>query len=535
MAEITSLEMKENLGQLNIDTEVLFLIDKEFALRRNLVPYKFDEGILYAATNKTENILETTDILRIIQRKSPQVKKLYILLTDYENISAGCVKAFGINPAAVSSSLGHNKENSNEAAGITTEVTKLVDSIIAKARSMNASDIHITPLASGSLVQFRINGRLITPDFPISESDKKTVVNRIKGLAEMDTAQSHVASDGNFSLNDIDFRINTYPCGDDYGEKVNVRLLDSNSNLKSLDDIGFPAEDLRTIKDIAMLPYGIFLMTGPTGQGKSTTLYACLRERGTENNVIISAEDPVEQRIEGATQSPIKVNNENEKLSWTFEKAIRAMMRQDPDVILIGEIRDKPTAITAIQASQTGHLVFATLHTRSAIGSVQRMIDIGVDRNSFLAEMNAIISQRLVAINCPYCLQKVESKYNRLLRKKDLARLEDGRYSYKSNGCVKCSHTGIAEKRLPIVEIIKFSNELRDFFSEKRGLNETEAFLRKRGYRSLWDKGMDLVIEKKLSLDELCSVLAPDEDIEDEVTVDNCVISSFAPESECDN
>lgn len=512
--EVKSLEMNENLGQIHIDTAVLLLIDKDFALSRNLVPYKFeDNSTLYIATNKSENILETADILRIIQRKSPQVKRLYIQLTSYENISSGCSKAFGANPAAVTSHSYSNKPVSEENTEVTTEVTKLVDTMIAKARSLNASDIHITPLSSGSLVQFRINGRLITQDFSISDADKKIVVNRIKGIADINQAQSHVADDGNFSLNDIDFRVNTYPCGD-YGEKVNIRLLDSNSNLKSLDDIGFPKDDLELMKDIVMLPYGIVLMTGPTGQGKSTTLYACLRARGAEDNVIVSAEDPVEQRIEGATQSPIKVNLENEKLSWTFEKAIRAMMRQDPDIILIGEIRDKATAVTAIQASQTGHLVFATLHTRSAIGSVQRMIDIGVDRNSFLAEMDAIISQRLVAINCPHCLQRVESKYNRLLRAKDLARLEGGIYSYKSIGCEKCSGTGIISKRLPIVEIIKFSNELRDFFSARRGLNETESFLRARGYRSLWDKGMDLVIDKKLSLEELCSVLAPDEDLE---------------------
>ena len=513
MVELQSLEMNENLAQLEIETDVLLLIDKDFALVRNLVPYKFDEGILYAATNKPENILETADILKIIQKKSPQVKKLYIMLTNYENISSGCIKAFGANPAAASSAHSYLDNKSSTKDEMSTEVTKLVDNIIAKARSMKGSDIHITPRASGALVQFRINGHLITPDFTISEADKEIVVNRIKSLAEMDTAQSHVAADGNFSLNDIEFRVNTYPCGETYGEKVDIRLQDSKNNLKRLEDIGFSEADLNTMKDIVMLPYGIVLMTGPTGQGKSTTLYACLRERDCEDNVIVSAEDPVEQRIDGATQSPIKVNTENEKLSWTFEKAIRAMMRQDPDVILIGEIRDKPTAKAAIQASQTGHLVFTTLHTRSAIGSVQRMIDIGVDRNSFLAEMDAIISQRLVAINCPYCLQRVESKYNRLLRDKDLARLEEGRYSYKSNGCDKCSHTGMAEKRLPIVEIIKFSNELRDFFSEKRGLNETEAFLRKRGYRSLWDKGMDLVVEKKLSLDELCSVLTPDEEI----------------------
>lgn len=533
MTELKSLELHENLAQMDIATDVLLLLDKEFALSRNLVPYKFVENTLYVATNKSENILETTDVLRIIRYKSPQVKKLFILLTTYENISAGCTKSYGANPAAISSNTLQRRNNVvEEDTTVTTEITKLVDDIIASARSHNASDIHITPLPSGSLVQFRITGRLITQDYSIGETDKKIVVNRIKTLAEMDSAQSHVAADGNFSFGDIDFRVNTYPCGDGFGEKVNIRLLDSNSNLKRLEDIGFAAEDLELMNQIIMQPYGIVLMTGPTGQGKSTTLYACLRERGAEDNVIISAEDPVEQRIDGATQSPIKVNRENEKLSWTFEKAIRAMMRQDPDIILIGEIRDKATAVTAIQASQTGHLVFATLHTRSAIGSVQRMIDIGVDRSSFLAEMDAIISQRLVATNCPHCMQKVESKYNRLLRKKDLARLEAGRYSYKSCGCEKCSNTGITSKRLPIVEIIKFSNELRDFFTERRGLRETETFLRSKGYRSLWDKGMDLVTSKRLSLDELCSVLAPDEDLDnDPGLADEINISASAEES----
>lgn len=525
MLEIQSMEMEQDLSKVDIDTQVLLLVDKDFVLERNLVPYKYEDNTLFMATNKSENVLETTDVLRIIQKKSPQVQDLIIQLTDFENISAGCNKAFGANPAAVAS---HAYSGSIEAGDaneeVTTEITKVVDQMIAKARSLNASDIHITPVAAGAVVQFRINGRLITQDFNISEGDKKTVVNRVKSMAKMNTAQSHVADDGNFSLNDIDFRVNTFPCGD-YGEKVNIRLLNSNNNLKNLDNIGFPKSDLETLRDIVMQPYGIVLMTGPTGHGKSTTLYACLRERGAQDNIVVSAEDPVEQRIEGATQSPIKVNAENEKLSWTFEKAIRAMMRQDPDIILIGEIRDKPTAVTAIQASQTGHLVFATLHTRSAIGSVQRMIDIGVDRNSFLAEMSAIIAQRLVAINCPHCIKRVESKYNRLLRPKDLSKLEEGKYSYESVGCEQCSNTGIASSRLPIVEIIKFSNDLRDFFSQKRGLKETEIYLRGQGYRSLWDKGMDLVAEKKLSLAELCSVLAPDEDLEAEN-------SSTAAESE---
>lgn len=515
MTEITSLEMDQDLSNINIDTNVLLFVDKDFALRRNLVPYKFEDNTLYLATNKPENILETMDILRIIQKKSPLVKNLIVQLTNYENITAGCNKAYGSNPAAATaySSSAIKKIDTDNAGEVSTEITKLVDQIIAHARNANASDIHITPVAAGAIVQFRINGRLIMQDFNIREGDKETVVNRIKSLAAMDTAQSHVAADGSFTLNNIDFRVNTFPCGE-YGEKVNIRLLNSDSGLKKLNKIGFPDADLKLMEEIVARPYGIVLMTGPTGHGKSTTLYACLRERGSEENVVISAEDPVEQHIDGAAQSPIKVNTENEKLSWTFEKAIRAMMRQDPDIILIGEIRDKPTAITAIQASQTGHLVFATLHTRSAIGSVQRMMDIGVDRNSFLAEMNAIIAQRLVAVNCPHCQQKIVSSYNRFLRKQDLARLVDGQFSYESPGCDKCGHTGIASSRLPIVEIIKFTNDLRDFFSEKRGLRETEKYLRTKGYRSLWDKGMDLVAEGKLSLRELCGVLTPDEDLE---------------------
>ena len=190
---------------------------------------------------------------------------------------------------------------------------------------------------------------------------------------------------------------------------------------------------------------------------------------------------------------------------------MRASLRQDPDIIFVGEIRDKETGITAVQASQTGHLLFATLHCRSAIHSVQRIVDMGIDRNSFLGEMSCIISQRLVAKTCPYCRKKVVSPLNAKLADRDLALLEDGKYSYEAPGCPKCNQQGILG-RIPVIEILTFDNEIRDYFSVQRGLVDTGSFLRKKGFRTMWAMGMDYVAKGDISLTELLATLVPDDE-----------------------
>lgn len=506
----TSLPMiTDKLSELKIDPTTLLLVDKLTATQNKILPYHFDPntGCLSLATHMESNFLDTNLLFNIINKESAKVKSVKLYLTDFDNLSDGFKTYYS---QSINDYADTKDKNSNLDAEITTKATKVVRDIMEQARKMGASDIHITPTKNSARVQYRINGALYSPSQQIPTEIKQQIINRIKVLAEMDTTNSFVPDDGSMNLGDIDFRINTYPCGD-YGEKINIRLMDSHSNLKALDDIKFPSSDLLLLKKLVRSPYGIILMTGPTGQGKSTTLYACLRERGTDENVVLSVEDPVEQRIEGAAQAEIRVTPDNDKVSLTFAKALRASLRQDPDILLVGEIRDVETALTAVQASQTGHLVFATLHTRNAINSIQRMVDIGIDRNSFLSEMVAIISQRLVPLNCPDCCKKIESDYNDLLRQKDLERLEEGKYTYKSVGCETCNYTGVIS-RIPITEIIPFNNSLRDYFTDRRGLVETERFLRSHSFRSLWDKGLDLVIEKQVSLENLCGVLMVDED-----------------------
>ena len=512
MAENAIPRITEKISELNIDPTTLLLVDRTVAAQNNIIPIKFhdEDGTLDLVTWKESNFLDTNLLLRIIKDQAGKVNKINLFLAEFDNMQDGFKTYYNQSINNTSHAQDANPALDSE---ITTKATKFVREIMEEARKMGARDIHVTPTKNSAIVQYRINGSLYKPNQPVLPEIKQQIINRIKVLAEMDTTNSFVPDDGSMNFGDIDFRINTYPCGD-YGEKINIRLMDSHSNLRALDDIKFPAADLLMLKKLVRSPYGIILMTGPTGQGKSTTLYACLRERGTEENVVLSVEDPVEQRIEGAAQAEIRLAPDNDKVSLTFSKALRATLRQDPDIILVGEIRDAETAITAVQASQTGHLVFATLHTRNAINSIQRMVDIGIDRNSFLSEMVAIISQRLVPLNCPDCCKKVVSDYNNLLREKDLARLEDNKYTYASTGCEKCNYTGIVS-RIPITEIIPFDNILRDYFVERRGLVETEKFLRQHDFRSLWDKGLDLVIDQKVSLDNLCDVLMVDEDYKD--------------------
>jgi len=496
----------EDLGNYPFSLEVLELVPEEEALNNKLLPLSVENGCLILVTSNLENFSSQANILSTLQHAHPKgIKAIKLLFCDGENLQKGFKKAYDKNLPFLSSDEDLTAGESN----LITRQTELVERIINHGIAENASDIHITPCKSGAIIQYRIDGRLQRGDFDISVKDRSYIINIIKAMAKLDPANKLVPQDGAFIFQGIELRVNTYPTV--YDEKVNMRILNGNSQLLRLADMHFPSREETLLKEVVQKPYGIILMTGPTGQGKSTTLYACMRERSTETNVILSAEDPVEQRIEGAAQAAMKPLLDNEACSFTFAKALRASLRQDPDIIFVGEIRDKETGITAVQASQTGHLLFATLHCRSAIHSVQRIVDMGIDRNSFLGEMSCIISQRLVAKTCPYCRKKVVSPLNAKLADRDLALLEDGKYSYEAPGCPKCNQQGILG-RIPVIEILTFDNEIRDYFSVQRGLVDTGSFLRKKGFRTMWAMGMDYVAKGDISLTELLATLVPDDE-----------------------
>lgn len=496
----------EDLQLVKFPLAVLALVPEAVAIENKILPLNFEDGCLTIVTSDLENFGNQTNLLSTLNETGGNhIESLRLKYSDPVNLQAGFKRAYGKNLTVdVGQQAAENMGRPD------TEQTELVEKIIRKGIEDNASDIHITPVADGSWVQYRIDGRLQDSNIAVTEKDRSYVVNIIKAMAKMDPANKLVPQDGALVFNGIELRVNTYPTV--YDEKVNLRILNANAKMLRLADMHFPPREEEILKDVVQYPYGIILMTGPTGQGKSTTLYACMRERSPIENVIISAEDPVEQKIEGAAQGPMKTVEDNEAVSFTFAKALRASLRQDPDIIFVGEIRDKETGVTAVQASQTGHLLFATLHCRSAVQSVQRIVDMGIDRNSFLSEMTCIISQRLIAKNCPYCRQKIESPLNSKLPARDRALLEGGKYSYKSVGCPKCNHKGILG-RIPIIEILTFDNELRDYFSVPRGMVEATTFLQRKDFRSMWTMGMEYVASGEISLEELLGSLRPDDEI----------------------
>lgn len=494
---------ENDLETLVINDDVLRKIQARTAKDWNVLPYRFDQdsGTLFVLTNKTDVVSDGAALTRLIQKNAADVLSLDIKLVEYEPLRIAMNKYY--NAEIVSGSI---EQNDQEA---TTLIRQLLESIFASARDCRASDIHLTPLLDGMTVEFRINSKLVTQDIKINNEQKSSLISVIKSQAKIETTKNLIAQDGVITRADIEYRVNTYPCAAPYGEKVAIRLQDKNTKLINIREMGFEKSDIEAIERVLHQPDGVTLLCGPTGQGKSTTLLGCLREYSVDEYIILTIEDPVEQHIEGIAQA--SVNDTLEKAShFSYSEAIRAAMRQDPDIIMVGEIRDNETAKAVAMASQTGHKVFSTLHAKSVVESILRMRDLGVNPRSLLWQLNCIASQRLVGLNCPHCKEKVISDANKYVRQCDLNMLSNGE-SWESKGCQKCFNTGIVGRK-PILEILLFNNAVRDFFTQERSISETVAFLKKLGFKSMWEKGMELVVSGDISLVELCSVLSPDDD-----------------------
>ncbi len=337
-----------------------------------------------------------------------------------------------------------------------TPIIKLVNHMISQSVKANASDIHIEPRRDSLKIRYRIDGIL----YDLLEPAKwiqSSLITRIKVMANMDIAEKRLPQDSRIEVRignkDIDIRISTIPTT--LGERVVMRLLDKSSSLLSLSQFGIAPQRLRMIRDLSRLPNGIILMTGPTGSGKTTTLYAMLSEINKSDINIITVEDPVEYKLEGISQ--IQVNS---KIGLTFAKSLRSIVRQDPDVILIGEIRDQETASIAVQAALTGHLVLSTLHTNDSASAITRLVDIGIEPFLITSAVRAVMAQRLIRILCDDCKEGYMPGEDLL---KDLGlTVEDckSKQIYKATGCKNCFHTGY-KGRTPIFEILPFDEKIK--------------------------------------------------------------------------
>jgi type II secretory ATPase GspE/PulE/Tfp pilus assembly ATPase PilB-like protein len=393
--------------------------------------------------------------------------------------------------------------NISEADASQKPVVRLVDMIISEGILSRASDIHVEPEEGGVAVRYRIDG-VLRQVMKIPRQAGLPLISRIKIMSSLDIADRLRPQDGRARVavngQPIDLRVSTLPAAQ--GEKVVIRILDSRATVKSIDSLGFNPGEAEAINQLLQNHEGVILVTGPTGSGKTTTLYSMINQIKTEGVNIVTVEDPVEYRMQGIVQVQVQ-----EKAGLTFGSALRSILRQDPNVILVGEIRDKETAQIAVQASLTGHLVLSTLHTNDAANAVTRLVDIGVEAYKIAAALRGVIAQRLMRKLCPTCKEVwMEAPPDKLRRW-----LPTGTPLYRAAGCPDCAMTGY-RGRFSIIEVLTVSSEVERRVAAGEPAARIADAARRAGMKSLWDSGLAHVVRGESTIDELMRVVdVPDE------------------------
>ncbi|WP_250658169.1 type II secretion system ATPase GspE [Alkalimarinus coralli] len=377
-------------------------------------------------------------------------------------------------------------------------IIRLINAILTEAVKTNASDIHIETFEKQLVVRFRVDGvlrEIVQPKRALAP----LLISRIKVMSKLDIAEKRIPQDGRISLRvggrEVDIRVSTMPSAN--GERIVLRLLDKQAGRLKLDSLGLSARDLKILKGLVSRPHGIILVTGPTGSGKTTTLYAGLSEINDKSRNILTVEDPIEYNLPGIGQTQV-----NNKVDMTFSRGLRAILRQDPDVVMIGEIRDLETSEIAVQASLTGHLVLSTLHTNSAVGAITRLIDMGVEPFLISSSMVGIIAQRLVRVLCSNCREPYQPD------KEACEFLQQDPSSpptiYRATGCTECNHLGY-RGRMGIYEVIDIDDQMRNLIHSKAGELELEEHARKNG-PSIHADGVAKILAGVTSVEEVLRV-----------------------------
>ncbi len=386
-------------------------------------------------------------------------------------------------------------------------VIKLVDSMIYTAIKRRASDIHVETQDDALHVKYRIDGVLQAAMRPIDKQFHSAVLSRIKVMAELDIAEKRVPQDGRFKLRmpgkTIDFRVSIMPSI--HGEDAVIRILDKESISEQfrelrLDILGFPADELRRFRRAIAEPYGMVLVTGPTGSGKTTTLYGALAEIASSEDKIVTIEDPVEYQLKGITQIPI-----NERKGLTFARGLRSILRHDPDKIMVGEIRDPETAQIAIQSALTGHLVFTTVHANNVIDVLGRFLNMGVEAYQFVSALNCVLAQRLVRTICRECRHPVTTPEEELREAKIDPIVAAEHTFYEGGGCIECGGTGY-RGRTAICELLDLSDHIRELILGRRPTSEIKQAARDAGMRFLRESAVEQVLQGRTTLHEINKV-----------------------------
>ena len=505
-----------DLKNFRIQHDLLRTVPVELMFRYNFVPIEQQADCMVIAVSDPSQLMVLDEIAGLLgQRISARVATLS-QITDLLKKTEQSQRVLDEASEGLTFDVLTGEENADENISIeklTSEaedispIIRLVDTTIFTALERRASDIHIETMDDSVIVKYRIDGVLQAAMAPIAREHHSTILSRIKIMSELDIAERRVPQDGRFRVRYkgrlIDFRVSIMPTV--HGENAVLRVLDKESmsekfkNL-TLDVVGFAEEDLRRFRRYIREPYGMVLVTGPTGSGKTTTLYAALNEIKSDEDKIITIEDPVEYQIRGITQIPV-----NEKKGLTFARGLRSILRHDPDKILVGEIRDQETAQIAINSALTGHLVFTTVHANNVVDVLGRFLNMGVEAYNFVSALNCILAQRLVRTNCDYCARTVTHPDSVLIAS-GLDPSEWRGFGFREGaGCIECGGTGY-RGRTAIHELLDLTDPIRELILEKKPTSEVRKLAQKEGMTFLRESAIERVRRGLTTLKEINKV-----------------------------
>ena len=504
-----------DMDDFHLDAELFRSIPADLMLRYGFVPHRREPNALVIVVS------DPTDL--------PMIDELSVLLGTPLKVTVGAPSAIQsmlrksessqrvLEEATESFTLQILREDENGDENLTVErltadndtspIIRLIDSTVFTSIQRRASDIHIETQDDAVHVKYRIDGVLQPAMRPIDKKFHGPIISRIKVMAELDIAEKRVPQDGRFRLRikgkTIDFRVSIMPSV--HGEDAVIRILDKESISEQftelrLDILGFPEDELKRFRKYIREPYGMVLVTGPTGSGKTTTLYAALSEIKSVEDKIITIEDPVEYQLRGITQIPI-----NEKKGLTFARGLRSILRHDPDKIMVGEIRDAETAQIAINSALTGHLVFTTVHANNVIDVLGRFLNMGVEPYQFVSALNCVLAQRLVRLTCTHCKRPATVPDQLLVESALDPGLARTHVFYEGAGCIECGGTGF-KGRMAICELLDLSDRIREMILDRRPNSEIKRVARDEGMRFLRQGAIEQVLNGRTTLREVNKV-----------------------------
>ncbi len=484
----------------------------ELVVRYRFVPLREEEAVLVIAVANPEKYQELDDLE--IALKRPLSLEIAPVSQIDSIIERNCNSAFLLEEASEQLKLEvvgeEDKEGDLGPEGSelnSSPIIKLVDSLVVNAVERRASDIHVESKEGEVVLKYRIDGVLYPAMAPIDRAHQSVIISRLKVMAELDVAERRVPQDGRFKLKvhgrRIDFRLSIMPSV--FGEDAVIRVLDKESIHEQfkelrLDLLGLPPSELKRVRKYISEPYGMVLVTGPTGSGKTTTLYAALSEIASPQDKIVTIEDPVEYQIRDVVQVPV-----NEKKGLTFARGLRSLLRHDPDKIMVGEVRDPETAKIAIQAALTGHLVFTTVHANNVFDVIGRFIHMDVEPYNFVSALNCVLAQRLVRVLCPVCKQRCEPEAEILEASSIVPEVYMNRPFYQGIGCRACGGTGF-RGRTAICELLDVSDPIRQLILDRRSSAELKKTAREEGMISLRENALEKVFSGTTTLQEVNKV-----------------------------